>query len=453
MDYQPIMNIGMIGHVSDGKTTITRKLTGTLTQKHSSERQKNLTIRLGYANAKICKCSSCSEPECYFSVSSDIMEYICPTCMSQAKLMNHISFVDCPGHNMLMSTMLNGTSVMDYTILVESTANVNFPAPQTIEHFKCIKSMGIANILTILNKIDLIKKDKATEMCYKLQEFLDSHKCNSKIIPTSATHEINMDIICMILANLPKPLELSNNNSKANNSYQSDNKLIPLELSDNSKANNSYQSDNKLPKRNIDKIKMPIIRSFNINKPGTSVKDLQGGVVGGSIQYGIINKSDNLFLVPGMVYQEDNIFKVKPIKCKVESINSEKNILDKATSGGLIGIKMNIDPGLTADDGLIGNVLVDKIDGIITNKFQIKTNVKLSRKYNYVFNINSNNINGKITKPNKSNEHIIEINLESHQYITKDDIITISVNNNDNIILIDYCKFNMDLPYDNIFLS
>jgi translation initiation factor 2 gamma subunit (eIF-2gamma) len=279
-------------------------------------------------------------------------------------------------------------------------------------------------------------------MCYKLQEFLDSHKCNSKIIPTSATHEINMDIICMILANLPKPLELS------------DNKLIPLELlSDNSKANNSYQSDNKLPKRNINKIKMPIIRSFNINKPGTSVKDLQGGVVGGSIQYGIINKSDNLFLVPGMVYQEDNIFKVKPIKCKVESINSEKNILDKATSGGLIGIKMNIDPGLTADDGLIGNVLVDKIDGIITNKFQIKTNVKLSRKYNYVFNINSNNINGKITKPNKSNEHIIEINLESHQYITKDDIITISVNNNDNITLIDYCKFNMDLPYDNIFLS
>jgi translation initiation factor 2 gamma subunit (eIF-2gamma) len=315
---------------------------------------------------------------------------------------------------------------------VESTANVNFPAPQTVEHFKCIKSMGITNILTILNKIDLIKKDKASEMCYKLQEFLDSHKCNSKIIPTSATHEINMDIICMILANLPKPLELS----------------------DNSKANNSNQSDKKLiPKRIIDKIKMPIIRSFNINKPGTSIKDLQGGVVGGSIQYGIINKSDNLFLVPGMVYQEDNIFKVKPIKCKVVSINSEKNILDKATSGGLIGIKMNIDPGLTADDGLIGNVLVDKIDGIITNKFQIKTNVKLSRKYNYVFNINSNNINGKITKPNKSNEHIIEINLESHQYITKDDIITISVNNNDNITLIDYCKFNMDLPYDNIFLS
>jgi len=411
MDYQPIMNIGMIGHVSDGKTTITKKLTGTLTQKHSSERQKNLTIRLGYANAKICKCTSCAEPECYFSVSSDVMEYLCPTCMSKSELKNHVSFVDCPGHNMLMSTMLNGTSVMDYTILVESTANSNFPAPQTIEHFKCIKSMGITNIMTILNKIDLIKKDKAIELCDKLQKFLDNHKCDSKIIPTSATHEINMDIICMILANLPKP------------------------------------------QRNIDKIKMPIIRSFNINKPGTLIKDLHGGVVGGSIQYGIINKYDDLYLVPGMIYQEDDIYKVKPIKCKVESINSEKNNLEKATSGGLIGIRMNIDPGLTADDGLIGNVLVDKIDGIITNKFQLKTNVKLSRKNTYVFNINSNNINGKILKPVKSDEHIIEINLDSHQYITKDDVITISINNNDNITLIDYCKFDMTLPYDNIFLS
>lgn len=405
------MNIGMIGHVSDGKTTLTRKLTGTLTQKHSSERQKNLTIRLGYANAKICKCTSCNEPECYFSIQSELMEYHCPTCLSKAILMNHVSFVDCPGHNMLMSTMLNGTSVMDYTILVESTANINFPAPQTIEHFKCIKSMGITNILTILNKIDLIKKDKAIEMCKKLQQFLDINKCDSKIIPTSATHEINIDIICMILANLPKP------------------------------------------ERNIDKIKMPIIRSFNINKPGTSIQDLQGGVVGGSIQCGIINKLSDLLLVPGMVLQEENVYKVKPIKCKVESINSEKNILEKASSGGLVGIKLNIDPGLTADDGLIGNVLVDKIDGIITNQFQIKTNIKLSRKHNYIFNINSNNINGKITKPNKTDEHIIEINLDLHQYITNGDIITISINNNDNITLIDHCNFDMTLPYDNIYVN
>ena len=146
METQPVINIGMLGHVSDGKTTITKQLTGTLTQKHSSERQKNLTIRLGYANAKIIKCMVCPEPDCYGACGSDCHEYRCKKCNNSAILVNHVSFVDCPGHNMLMSTMLNGTSVMDYTILVESTANSNFPAPQTIEHFKCIKSMGITKI-------------------------------------------------------------------------------------------------------------------------------------------------------------------------------------------------------------------------------------------------------------------------------------------------------------------
>jgi len=406
MDFQPVINIGMLGHVSDGKTTITKQLTGTLTQKHSSEKQKNLTIRLGYANAKICKCFSCSEPECYFSLSSEIFEYKCPKCSSNAKLMNHISFVDCPGHNMLMSTMLNGTSVMDYTILVESTANLNLPAPQTLEHFNCIKNMNIKNIATIINKIDLVNKEKAKEICNIMQDFLNNNNCTSPIIPVSATHKINIDILCMILAHL------------------------------------------KIPQRNLDMIKMPVIRSFNINKPGTHIDDLNGGVIGGSIQTGRIKCNDNLFLVPGMIINNDNIINFIPVKCKIESINSEKNNLNEATPGGLIGIKMNIDPGLTADDGLIGNVLVDKITGIVTNNFELKVNKKLSKKNQYIFNINSNNINGKIIKNDQ--ENIIEVMLENHQYINDGDIITISINNGININLLDFCKFDTKLKYTHI---
>ncbi len=64
MEHQPIMNIGMIGHVSDGKSTITKALTGKATQQHSKERESNITIRIGYANAKILKCNSCKVPEC-----------------------------------------------------------------------------------------------------------------------------------------------------------------------------------------------------------------------------------------------------------------------------------------------------------------------------------------------------------------------------------------------------
>jgi translation initiation factor 2 subunit 3 len=401
----------MIGHVSDGKSTITKALTGTSTQKHSQEKQKNLTIRLGYANAKILKCKTCKEPECYFSLPSDIFEYKCPRCNNSSELMNHVSFVDCPGHNMLLATMLNGTSVMNYTILVESTSNHNFPAPQTIEHFNCINSMGIKNIVTILNKIDLINKDKCIEMCEKLQNFLDENSCESPIIPMSATYSINMDVLCMYLAHLPKPEQYLDKN-----------------------------------------VKMPIIRSFNINKPGVSIENLQGGVVGGSIISGVIKEQTELFLVPGMIIKNSDEFEkvtFKPIKCKVESINSEKNNLKEAMMGGLIGVKLDIDPGLTSDDKLIGNMLTDKITGIVSNSFEckLKKNCQLDPKLQFVFNINSNNINGKIVS--KKGE-IIKINLDEYQYIDEDDIITISTSGS-NINLIGYAVFSKNLKYSFIY--
>jgi translation initiation factor 2 subunit 3 len=405
MDLQPVMNIGMLGHVSDGKTTITKQLTGTLTQKHSSEKQKNLTIRLGYANAKICKCPSCPAPSCYFSVSSDIFDYYCPQCVAESKLMNHISFVDCPGHNMLLTTMLNGTSVMDYTIIVESVVNTQIPAPQTREHFDCIRNMNIKNIAFILNKIDLIPREKTEEICDEIKIFLKHNKYECPIIPTSATHQINIDILCMILAHLP------------------------------------------LPTRNINRLKMPIIRSFNINKPGTKIEDLTGGVIGGSICSGILTKNQDILLVPGMII--DDIY--KPLKCNVISINSEKNNLLQATSGGLIGIKLDIDPGLTCDDGLAGNIVVDKINGIVTKEFELRINKTEDKNWkykSYTFNINSNNITGKI---NKINDNIIRVYLDNYQYIENNDIITISINNgNTSINLLDYCKFDNTLNFQEI---
>jgi translation initiation factor 2 subunit 3 len=405
METQPIMNIGMLGHVSDGKTTITKQITGTLTQKHSAEKQKNLTIRLGYANAKICKCTSCPEPVCYFSTQSETMEYICPRCLSNSNLMNHISFVDCPGHNMLLATMLNGTAVMDYTITVESAVNLHIPAPQTLEHIDCIKNLNIKNIGFILNKIDLVTKEKTEEICENLNEFITDLDC--PIIPISATHNINIDILCMILAHLPKPM------------------------------------------RCIDTLKIPIIRSFNINKPGTKIDDLVGGVVGGSIISGSIKKNQELFLVPGLV--TDTYY--KPISCKVISINSDKISLEEASSGGLIGIQLDIDPGLTCDDKLVGNVIVDKITGIVTNEFNLKINKtddKLWKNKSYTFNINSTNINGTIKK---IEENLIKVILESKQYIDHNDIITISINTAGSIHLLDYCKFDIKQTHNMLEIS
>jgi len=156
IELQPQINIGMIGHVSDGKSTLVKALTGQTTQRYSQEKQNNLTIKLGYANCKIIKCTTCPEPECYSSVASSIMDYKCKNCDGYAIIVNHVSFVDCPGHHSFMQTMLSGTSVMDYTILVESLGNKQIPAPQTIKHLNSIEATQIENCMVILNKIDLV---------------------------------------------------------------------------------------------------------------------------------------------------------------------------------------------------------------------------------------------------------------------------------------------------------
>ena len=83
------------------------------------EKRRGITIQLGYANAKIFKCSKCSPPNCYSSTGSNQADNTkCPHCGSDIELIRHISFVDCPGHDVLMSRMLTGTAVMDACLLI-----------------------------------------------------------------------------------------------------------------------------------------------------------------------------------------------------------------------------------------------------------------------------------------------------------------------------------------------
>jgi translation initiation factor 2 subunit 3 len=71
-------------------------------------------------------------------------------------LERHISFVDCPGHGILMSTMLNGTSVMDAAVLLVA-ANENCPQPQTAEHLASVEIAQLNSIFIVQNKIDMVK--------------------------------------------------------------------------------------------------------------------------------------------------------------------------------------------------------------------------------------------------------------------------------------------------------
>ena len=89
--------------------------------RHLREKKRNITIKLGYANAKLFKCPTCPAPQCYKSYSSSQPDDVqCPNegCSSKMLLTRHVSFVDCPGHDTLMATMLAGAAVMDAALLL-----------------------------------------------------------------------------------------------------------------------------------------------------------------------------------------------------------------------------------------------------------------------------------------------------------------------------------------------
>ena len=318
---QPTINIGMIGSVSNGKSLITEKITGIKTQKHSKEKERNITIKLGYANAKIFKCLNCPSPQCYQPHSSSIMTTNCKFCDCDLLLIKHISLLDSPGHNLLMLTMLNGTCVMHNTILVESASNKTL-ASQTKEHLKAIGMVGLRNSITCLNKMDLIKKDFAFDKINSLNNSLIGTLAeNCPIIPIAANYGINIDVLCEYICKyIPEPIVDLNG-----------------------------------------KLKMIIIRSFNINKQDISYENIQGGVIGGTIMKGIVNVNDKVCIYPGIITKNESSSKecwsYKPLFCSVISINSETNVLQYAIPGGLLGIKLDIDPGLTIKDGLVGNIL------------------------------------------------------------------------------------------------
>ena len=404
MNNQPVINIGMIGHVSNGKSTIVKSLTGKATQKHSDEKERNITIKLGYANAKIYKCNSCESPDNYASTASNIFQLNCKHCESEMELVNHVSFTDCPGHFFLMATMLNGTCVMDYTILVESLNNDIIPAPQTIEHVKATTLTNTPNKIICINKLDLIKRPEAEKKLNIFQKYASNTILkDSAIIPIAASLGLNMDVLCEELAKLEIP------NRKIN-----------------------------VPQRMI------IIRSFNANKPGTNIKDLKGGIIGGSLLDGMIKINDNVILKPGIIipnekYDENNCentkWNYKPIQSQIISIHSENNKLEQAIPGGLIGVQLDIDPSISSDDGLIGNVMVtldNEQDFEVFEDIEIEfipfTNDELCLKKNdKVFvNANANNRSCSIFKF-KKNKMILKL-LTSPICIKKGDTVTISIN-------------------------
>ena len=329
MSRQATINIGTIGHVAHGKSTLVKAISGVNTIKHKGEKVRNITIKLGYANARIYKCPVCPEPSCFQSFGSmKEDEPICENknesnekCGTTLELKRHVSFVDCPGHDILMATMLTGAAVMDAALLLIA-ADMKCPQPQTSEHFAAIEIMELEKILIIQNKIDLIFNDpgKPQENYRQIKKFINGSQAESSpIVPLSAQFKYNIDYLLQLLV-----------------SY------IPLPIRD---LNSS--------------VRMIIIRSFDVNKPGTEIEQLQGGVAGGSILRGVLKVGDKVEIRPGLVIKNSNTgeMRCRPLFSRVVSLCAEDNQLLYAIPGGLIGVGLNLDPHLTKGDRLVGNII------------------------------------------------------------------------------------------------
>ncbi|KAJ7461158.1 P-loop containing nucleoside triphosphate hydrolase protein [Mycena latifolia] len=321
---QATINLGTIGHVAHGKSTVVKAISGVTTVRFHHELVRNITIKLGYANAKIYKCENelgCPRPGCYRSYRSDKEDDpLCerPGCNSRMRLVRHVSFVDCPGHDILMATMLNGAAVMDAALLLIA-GNEPCPQPQTSEHLAAVEIMKLEHIIILQNKVDLIKEAQSLEHQKSIAAFVKGTVAESApIVPISAQLKYNIDAVNEYIV-----------------------KRIPVPVRD-------FTSDARLI----------VIRSFDVNKPGAAVGDLQGGVAGGSILTGVLRLGQEVEIRPGVVTKDpDGRTRCRPIFSRVASLHAETNTLQFAVPGGLIGVGTRMDPMLCRADRLVGQVL------------------------------------------------------------------------------------------------
>lgn len=303
---QPEVNIGTLGHVDNGKSTIVQAITGIWPARHSEELKRGITIKIGYADAAIYRCPSCEEPHNYTTQEK------CPRCGSKTEFVRAISFIDCPGHHSLMITMLSGAALFDGAIFVADVRH-KFPQPQDREHLQAALILGVKNMIFAQNKIDVSTKERAIENYEEIRNHVRGTIVErAPIIPVSGQQGVGIDVLLWAME-----------------------KFIPT------------------PPRELDKpFRMPILRSFDINPPGTPAQNLRGGVIGGSIIRGVVRVGDEIEIAPGPLIDG----KCEPIITEAVNIRAGGRNVEEARSGGLTGIETKLDPALTKADGMTGNM-------------------------------------------------------------------------------------------------
>jgi len=322
---QPCVNIGTAGHVDHGKTTLIQALTGSWTSVHSQELKRGITIRVGYSDAAFYKCKKCESPLGYST------EPKCPNCGKESELSRVVSFVDSPGHESLMANMLSGSALIDGAMLLVA-ANSKVPQPQTKEHLLALQTLGIKQIVIVQNKVDLISYQDALSNFSEITKFVKGTKhADSTIMPVSAQSSLNVDALIGAIEET-------------------------IETPERDESKNTV---------------MHVLRSFDINKPGSKIKNLKGGVIGGSLTQGKFSVGDEIEIKPGLLDGRKKSY--QSIQTEIVSLGTGAGLVDSVKPGGLVAIGTKLDPSLSRSDSLIGSI-IGKPDTLPENT----TNVKLS---------------------------------------------------------------------------
>jgi translation initiation factor 2 subunit 3 len=307
--YQPCINIGTSGHVDHGKTTLVEAITGVWTSAHSEELRRGITIKIGYADAAFYKCPQCPPPVSYGTQPQ------CSNCGGKSELLRVVSFVDSPGHESLMANMLSGAALMDGAILVMA-ANEKVPQPQTREHLLALSVLGIQQIVLVQNKADLAEYEEALDNYKQIKDFVSGSIAEkAPIIPVSAQHKLNIDaLIEAIEKTIKTPARIKN--------------AEPV---------------------------MHVLRSFDVNKPGSPIKQVKGGIIGGALVQGQLNIADEIEIRPGVLDEKKG--KYDPISSEVSTLGTGAGLVESVRPGGLVAIGTKLDPTFTKSDSLIGSVV------------------------------------------------------------------------------------------------
>jgi len=324
---QPVLNIGMVGHIDHGKTTLLHRLSGKWSDTHSEELKRGITIKLGYSDVVIGKCACgiyTTEKNC--------------KCGEDVKPLRYVSFVDVPGHEMLMATMLSGAAIIDAALLVIA-ANEPCPKPQTKEHLIALQAKGLKNIIIVQNKVDAVTKEQALKNYQEIKDFIKGTVAESaQIIPVSAKQGINIDAVYKAITDFPIPKRNTSGN--------------PIFF---------------------------VARSFDVNKPGTKINNLAGAVLGGTLKSGILKIGDEIEIKPGLSSKKHGKVTYKTLKTKIIGLQSGKNKLDEAIPSGSLAIQTSLDPATAKSDAL-GGCVVGKTGTLPEPKEEIEVKTTLFKE-------------------------------------------------------------------------